>query len=505
MKTPRLSLLVSLVLILIIPGCTSSRQENVPCAGTGREYFSATEIGGILCGYSIDRECLNKEQEKEVLYHTADLTVKLSILGQGMDIRINILYKLDPSTRKWFFNKTVINNGGAIVQSMTEIRGNEAFFYGNQQTVPLKVHLPPETEFETNLSYPHLVRDFIHGSANDTAYKVFNILTGEIAEKKYQKTGEEDIILNDTNFHTLVMEETDLSNGTKSRIWLDASTGYPLRTLVAGRNIYLTDRSVVGKITKLNYDNVIFARVNKIIPDFQQMSHMKVRAMIETVGEVITVESLNRPGQKFTGSVTDNCIEGIFEIEPERYNGKNAPPFPANFSDNLELKKYVGPERLIESDDPALVEESRRITAGSKDSWEAVIRLSKWVSENIEGAIPGGTSAINTYKTRQGECGSHSRLLAAFCRAVGIPARLSLGCLYTPHYKGSFGQHAWTEVYMGDAGWIAVDATIFETGYIDAGHIRLGESATFQPKEMEILEYRIGNKGDMTENTSSAN
>jgi len=40
-------------------------------------------------------------------------------------------------------------------------------------------------------------------------------------------------------------------------------------------------------------------------------------------------------------------------------------------------------------------------------------------------------------------------------------------------------------------GWIAVDATILEYGYVDAGHIRLAEMASFHPEEMEILEYRI--------------
>jgi len=155
-----------------------------------------------------------------------------------------------------------------------------------------------------------------------------------------------------------------------------------------------------------------------------------------------------------------------------------------------ELERYLKPENLIESNDPVLVDKAHEITAGSSDSWEAVKKLSKLVAENIEGAVPGGTSAINTYKTRQGECGSHSRLLAAFCRAVGIPSRLSVGCMYSSLYGGSFGQHAWTEVYMGDAGWIPVDATINEFDYIDSGHIRLGERASFHPKEIDILYYK---------------
>lgn len=144
---------------------------------------------------------------------------------------------------------------------------------------------------------------------------------------------------------------------------------------------------------------------------------------------------------------------------------------------------------MIESDDPGIVSLARKLTAGSKNSWDAATRLSKWVAENIVGELPGGVSAVNTLKTRGAECGGHSRLLAALCRAAGIPARMSVGCMYVNYYGGSFGQHAWTEVYMGDAGWIPVDATIREIDYSDAGHIRLGKAATFRPEKMEILDY----------------
>jgi len=65
--------------------------------------------------------------------------------------------------------------------------------------------------------------------------------------------------------------------------------------------------------------------------------------------------------------------------------------------------------------------------------------------------------------------------------------------MYTTYYGGSFGQHAWTEVYMGEqAGWIPVDATIGEVDYVDCGHIRLGEATSFNPVEMEIVDYRVG-------------
>ena len=238
---------------------------------------------------------------------------------------------------------------------------------------------------------------------------------------------------------------------------------------------------------------MLFARVDKIISNVHEISSLKVEATIQSIGELITEESLNFPGQKFNGSVSNNLIEGIFEIEKQTYDGLNAPAFPPVFQDE-NLKKYLEPESLIESDHPVLIKEAKSITKDSKNSWEAAVKLCEWVGENIMGAIPGGTSAINTYNTREGECGSHSRLLAAFCRAVGIPARLSVGCMYISYMGGCFYQHAWTEVYMGEAGWKAVDATAHEFDFVDAGHIRLGEKTSFNPKGMKILDYKMGNE-----------
>ena len=106
---------------------------------------------------------------------------------------------------------------------------------------------------------------------------------------------------------------------------------------------------------------------------------------------------------------------------------------------NLNNKDY---EAVIasESDHPELVSLSLKITEGSSDSWVASRRLSTWVADNIDGSVYGG-SAYDTFKRGNGACGFRSLLLAALCRAAGIPARVVWGCLYTPEYGGSFGHH----------------------------------------------------------------
>jgi len=473
---------------------TAGGQGEGPCTTADRTWYFGVEIGGMPCGYCVSKECTGVRDGKPVMWESNEILIRLSILGEGMDIRIRHIYGSDPGSGRLMINETNILSGNTSIMSSTKIVGDTAFYSGNNNPLPKKIFLPRDVVLETSLKSPHLFRDFATTGAGEKKYRVYDPVRGLISEKGYIRKGEEEITLNNKVFQAIVLEETDYSTGTRAMVWLNKTDGMTIKTLVAGRDIFLTDSKITERIHKVNYDNLIFARVNKVIPDFQKVNYMKVKAKIESYGEMLTVEGLNFPGQKFTGTVTDNLVEGIFELEPVKYEGANAPSLPPDLLKYPGFEQYIEPEMAIESNDPLLIAEAKRITVGSKDSWEAAKRLSHWVAHNIEGAIPGGGSAINAFKMRQGECGGHSRLLAAFCRAVKIPARIAVGCMYSTHYGGSFGQHAWTEVHMGEAGWIPVDATVFETDFVDAGHIRLGERSSFQPKEMEILEYRTVNE-----------
>jgi len=70
--------------------------------------------------------------------------------------------------------------------------------------------------------------------------------------------------------------------------------------------------------------------------------------------------------------------------------------------------------------------------------------------------------------------------------------------MYVPNLGGSFGQHAWNEVYMGEMGWIPLDTTAREVDYADSGHIRLGTLVSahiaLNPKQMEILDFQAGSQ-----------
>jgi len=460
-------------------------------------FYYGMEIGDVVCGYTEFSKKLINENGKEWLQVNDESIQKLTVLDQNVDITMSNNYKIDPETGRYFFCERKYFNGSITLHSTIKVNGNKAFFTSNLEDETRELDLSGAVILNSPFEFKYLMTDFIKGDKKQKTYKVLDDMKGEIVDMEYKFIRTEKIELLDKIYTSTVIEELDKSAGSKKIYWIENSTGFPLKLKFSGRTIYLTDASVKNNIKVADYNNLLFAKVDTIIPNIQGLTYMKADAIIQSEGEWITVESLNFPGQKFVGTVTDNLIEGVFEIEPIHYDGTNAPGFPFDYPLPDSMQKHIEPETLIESDHPDLIAEAKNITKNASNSWDAAERLTTWVAENIKAAIPGGTSAINTYNTREGECASHSRLLVAFCRAMKIPARLSTGCMYTTHQGGSFCQHVWTEIFMGDAGWIAVDAATYEYDFVDAGHIKLGKFTTFHPKEMKILEYRVGDETEV--------
>ena len=75
-------------------------------------------------------------------------------------------------------------------------------------------------------------------------------------------------------------------------------------------------------------------------------------------------------------------------------------------------------------------------------------------------------------RTKVGDCNEHTALYVAMARALGIPARISVGLVFV---RGAFYYHAWPEVYLDEGSrglWLPVDPTLNEFP-ADAMHVRL--------------------------------
>jgi len=491
----RRSLTVVLPLFLLLIFATSLPT----CAqqpGSGDVYYYGIEISDQLCGYAEIRLSEGEHDGRPVILLDEEVFAMMTALGSTFNSRQTIRYRIDPETGNFIWHTNDVEQGDTQLGAEYAVHDGAAFFHDIDTKKETRIDLPEGAVLPNTILYPHLLRAFADPATEECSMQVLNVRDGEVQKHTYTRLPDEEIDVNGNPRTAMVIEEMNRKTGLKVRMWIDPETGYFLQGHVLNRRIFRTDPSVVKRVKVADMNSSILVKTNENIGDIQGITKMKVRARLEPVGIWVTEDGLNGPGQSFSGTIDENAIDGVFEISHARYDGTDAPPFPPDFSGSEELRTYIEPSTFCESDDPVLVAKAKEITAGATDAWDAARRLSAWVAENINYAIPGGGTARKTYDVRAGECGAHSMLLTAFCRAVGIPARVVWGCMYTPNLGGSFGQHGWNEIYMGDAGWIPVDATAHEIDFADSGHLRIGEMEStviaLNAEEFEILDYQLG-------------
>ncbi len=435
-----------------------------------------------------------------VLRH--ELVIRGTLLGAPVDNRLQFTYHIDPATGAFIYHDSAIEQGRTRLTSAIRVEGRTARVADSRGGAETVVELPADVVLANTLLYPHLQADFVGRGLASQTYQIFDGRDGAVREVVYTRTGAETLRLAGKSFDTVVLDSSDRRTGVVLTEWLDTRTGMVVQTRQPGGfRKYLTDASIVDAVTnagtRANLTPTVLTKTNLLIRNVRGISYMKVRAVARPSGLRLTAEALSVPGQRFSGTVQDNLVEGVFEIAHPRYDGAQAAPFPPpDYARDPSLRPYLEANEMIQADDAVLRDKAREITAGSRDSWEATRRLSEWVAKEIKGAIPGGITARGTFDQRAGECGGHSFLMAALSRSVGIPARVVWGVLYVPDGGGAFGRHGWNEIYMGAAGWIPLDTTIRETDYVDSGHIRIGVftasvATNVDMREVEILEHRV--------------
>lgn len=91
-----------------------------------------------------------------------------------------------------------------------------------------------------------------------------------------------------------------------------------------------------------------------------------------------------------------------------------------------DLSPFLAPARFIDSDHPAIVNKAKELTIGCSSAEEKAQRLFEFVRDAYTADTCSSFIASDVLKCGGNSCRQRSILLAALCRAVGIPARLHL-------------------------------------------------------------------------------
>ncbi|BDI33751.1 hypothetical protein CCAX7_58020 [Capsulimonas corticalis] len=252
----------------------------------------------------------------------------------------------------------------------------------------------------------------------------------------------------------------------------------------------LAGREALKNFGSLDYTSHMFAVLETPLPNPDALTVLKLKVSAKIKLDHITLASLQHaPRQTFQGTVQNDQIDGVFTIRPGRYAGAHALAYPCAPNITAGQSQWLKADAFTESDDAQIKTLAKTITAPAKTTWDAASAIGRWVHDNIRYQITG-SGARACLASRTGDCGPHSWLSIALCRAAGIPARIQGGALYTPLAGGSYAQHYWTEVWMGPRdGWIPIDSTTGEIGTFDPDHLTLWRLGSMDSMTVKVLDY----------------
>lgn len=444
---------------------------------------------------SLRLEPADTDSSRQVVHVTAHAT--LQALGKTMDLRRTDRVELDPRTGRLLATERRTRLGdGLDLQARLEADGDSVRVRSTHGKA-LRLDRADDLVLDSGLKYNWLLGR-LPAVGDSLRYRTVDLDRGAAPPVLATRCADVPIALDDTTVTAVQIDVAYPGAVAPHRLWIDPRDGWLLRSEGADGAVVRRGRLERGQqITAVDLDSLILAPVDTFIADERAIRAMTVRALINLPAVGLAAEQLSVPGQRFDGAVDGARIDGVFTVRHEPFDAALSPPFPSPTADVPEaVAPYLEPTPLIESHDPAVVRQAADLTRGARHRWDAVQILTRWVFEHIDYDIPGGGTAARTLALGRGECGSQSRLLAGLCRAAGIPARVVIGGFYFHDTGGAFGQHAWTEVHMGDGGWVPIDATIGEWEVLDSGHVRLGEQTGFMPVSMEIVSFELAAESD---------
>jgi transglutaminase-like putative cysteine protease len=118
---------------------------------------------------------------------------------------------------------------------------------------------------------------------------------------------------------------------------------------------------------------------------------------------------------------------------------------------------YLQPQAMIESDHPAIQSKAQALTG--KDPMTSARQIYQWVADHVAYSGPSGKDrgARHALQSGRGDCTDAAFLVAALCRAAGIPTRCVGGYVCTQNKNVAASEfHNWAEFWI-DGRWLVAD------------------------------------------------
>lgn len=268
----------------------------------------------------------------------------------------------------------------------------------------------------------------------------------------------------------LKVRKIDLVAGTpiESLLWVD-ERGDAVKSLLTTSPLQIETRRTTreealaaGEDSGFDLGSTSVVKIAKPIPNIHATRRVRYRAKLADNDAASAFE------QGISQTVTARDDRSA-EIEVRAVRGDVPAKVAATDGPN-EADRSAN--NLIQSDAPIIVTMAKQAAPEEQDPWKLAVALEQFVrrtirSKNFSQAF---ATAAEVAQTRTGDCTEHAVLLAALCRARGLPARVTIGLVYSADV-GGFAYHMWNEVWINDR-WVPLDATLGQGG-IGGGHLKL--------------------------------
>jgi transglutaminase-like putative cysteine protease len=308
------------------------------------------------------------------------------------------------------------------------------------------------------------------------SYKAFNLACNRVAP---------------TNFVVKRREKTRIGKEERELTKLEQS--FPKELYLSKTTLWLDDN---GDALKMEDDSPLFGlvtyeRVNREAAEKKfKPTVTDIESPIQVINPLqfkngapkellvrVSLEGEDEPGTLFVQNPRQQVLKADAKMvelrllghsaangKPESEEAKKPEPAPA---------EYLDSNFFIRCDDPEVIKLAKEAIGEEKDPRKQVRAIRRWVSKHVKGSYEVAfATADEVARCREGDCSEMGMMLAAMCRAVGIPSRVAFGLVYDPNNPG-FGGHLWSEVYL-DGRWETCDPTNV-IHILNAAHLKVAD------------------------------
>jgi membrane dipeptidase len=453
-------------------------------AKTDSESWMGIYMGGIKVGYS--HSVKTEFIEERILKSIDESWMRVTRLGSN-PVEISTIQDTFVDSEGEPLKvvlRTKLSETETVMEA--EVVGDKIVFRLGEKIIK---ELPKEDTFHFGVPIKKIIDEGGLISGKSFAFKILDLLSHSLVDGRSEVIGREEVLILGKKMDLWhIKTETAFVVPVTIEEWVDGD-GVTWKSI--SRTGFLTSTSLrmprerALAMTEENFD-IAFSTVVKSNVVFENPQGV----------QEVTFRLSGIPAAKIQGFPTDGRTqkrvedaEGsvILQTTSQVFREQNSISFPIL---DEEFQESLEPTAFCQADQPGIQKTAREIVEDETNAWKAAKKIAEWISRNITPTYDVGfATAGEILVNRKGDCTEHTVLMIALCRAVGIPARASVGIMYA---RGFFAYHMWPEVFVGrwvalDAKWLAVDKKTGEY-YTDATHIKFGHSSLDEKMFKEMVE-----------------